>query len=100
MLNGFLLLRLQVRQVGPAEWAGDRFEVKTQVIHQIVVECFEKIGAELFAWRAAKTFAPPNGADRVLTAIALLHHDTQLLTQRFRGTQSLLDLGGLLLRQS
>src|SRR5262249_52802795 len=78
-LRRLRLLGLQVSQVGQTIRAADDFEVEAEVIALTVVEHVEHVAAELFARRAGEPLAPPDGAERVLAPVTLLHRLAQCL---------------------
>src|SRR5207253_311423 len=72
------LQRLQVGQVGEAVRAADGVEVKVDVVAPSGVEGAQQEAAELVACGTTQALAPPDGAEGVLTAVALLDEGPQL----------------------
>src|SRR5581483_2009134 len=89
----FLLQRLQVRKIRQAKRTRDRLQVKIDIVLPRFVEHLQKVAAELLARRAGEPFAPPNGAQGMLAAVALLHDEPQEPAQRLGLPQGLFDLG-------
>src|SRR5262249_10542390 len=75
--GGLFLERLQVRQVRSAKRAADRLQVTLDVVAPGGVEVAEEKAAELLAGGTTEALAAPDGPERVLAAIALLHQGTQ-----------------------
>src|SRR5438445_182560 len=75
----FLLLRLKIGEIGLAIRAADRLEMKIDVRAGFLLQDAQKIAAELAARNTGQPLPSPNGADRMLTPIALLHEPAQVL---------------------
>ena len=81
---------MQVGQVGRAVGTADRLEVEVDVLLPRLVVHLEEVTAQLLARQTGQPLAPPDGAERVLAAVALLHGLAQRPLQGVRTAQGLL----------
>ena len=82
---------LQVGEVCVADSAANRLQMKVDVLARSVIERLQQIRSELTARRTTQAAAPPDFANRVTAVIGVSRDRRQLLTQRLRVTQRLLD---------
>jgi hypothetical protein len=69
----------QVMQIRLAKRAADGHHMKFDIVLQGFLQYAEQVAAKLFPSRAAQAIAPPNGADRMLAAVALGHDPRERL---------------------